>query len=79
MVTDNKKRCIIITHPSFNEGGTDGIKEARHFGNQIMQVVKSDELFKHVPESQHEELREHLKKFKIIIRKLDPDVLAKKR
>lgn len=78
MVEKAKKRCIIITHPSFN-GGVDGIKEARNFGNQIMQVVKSDELFKHVPESQHEELREHLKKFKVMIRKLDSDVVATKR
>jgi len=75
---NNKKRCIVITHPSF-QGGVEGIKEAQHFGQQIMQVVNGEELFKHVPESQHAELKKHLQKFRIVVRKLDSDVVAKKR
>lgn len=79
MVAKGKKRCLIITHPSFNANGVEGIKEAQNFGNQIMQVIKSDELFKHVPESQHAELKEHLKRFTVVIRKLDSNVVATKR
>lgn len=76
--SNNKKRCIIITHPSF-QGGVEGIKEAQHFGNQIMQIVKSEELFKHVPQSKHAELKEHLEKFTILVRKLDSNVVSTKR
>lgn len=79
MVIEGKTRCILITHPSFNEKGVKGIKEAQHFGNQMMKIINGDELFKHVPESQHAELKEHLKRFKVLIRKLDSNVVASKR
>lgn len=72
-----KERCLVITHPSFNQDGVDGIKEAQQFGQLLLQVIRGSELLEQVPEAQKEALREHLQSFRVLIRKLDPDVLAK--
>jgi len=77
MVSSNDKaRVIIISHPSFL-GGKEGIEEAKHFGEMILQMVKSKEMILQVPKAQRAELKKHLAKFQIAIRKIPNALLAK--
>jgi len=73
---NNRSRVVIIAHPAFL-GGKEGIEEAKNFGELILQVIKSKEMFSQVPKHHRKELKKHLEQFKILIRKVPNDVLAK--
>ncbi len=72
-----KKRTIVIWHPSF-EGGANGIKEAKEFAESLITGQKQMiELAEKNGEDRAviEQTRRHINAFRVLVRKIDDDLL----
>jgi hypothetical protein len=74
----NKRRFVLITHPSFDMPGRDGPEAAKMFATQLIegqtQLIETA-IAQGAPEAQVEAIRQYVDDMAVIIRNVEEDII----